>query len=68
MGTRKFSRSLPQHVHVLPLRSRVTRLCGATTGAFIRARDAAYLAKFLRDGGGLCPECARALKAEEARP
>ena len=66
MSSRQFSRALPKNVHVLPLRSRAVRLCGATTGAFIRARDEAYLAKFLRDGGGLCPECARALRAQGA--
>jgi hypothetical protein len=57
MTRAKFARALPQGVHVMPLGHSVKRLCGATTGAFIRERDEAYLAQFLRAGGGLCPEC-----------
>lgn len=59
MSHRRFSRALPQNVHLLPRGARVNRLCGATTGAFIRERDQDYLKRFLRDGGGLCPECAK---------
>jgi hypothetical protein len=55
---RRYHRTLPQNVHVMPKGARVSRLCGATGGAYIRERDEDYLVKFLRDGGGLCPECA----------
>lgn len=59
MSRRQFSRALPQNVHLLPKGTRVNRLCGSTTGAFIRERDRDYLKKFLAGGGGLCPECAK---------
>lgn len=54
------ARALPQHVHLLPRGARTRRACGRTDGAFIRAADRAYLAKFLRQGGGLCADCERA--------
>lgn len=59
MSHPKFARALPQNVHLLPKGARVNRLCGVMTGAFIRERDSAYLKKFLANGGGLCPECAK---------
>ena len=61
------ARSLPQNVHILPPRSRVTRLCGATTGGFVRlnADGCKWLKKFLAGGGGLCPECAKNLSTVE---
>lgn len=54
-------RALPQHVHLLPRGRSVTRLCGTTTGGFVRlnAEGLKWLKKFLADGGGLCPECAK---------
>ena len=53
--------ALPKHVHLMPARSRTTRLCGATTGGFVRlnADGQKWLKKFLARGGGLCPECAK---------
>ena len=53
--------TLLQNLHVMAPRSRVTRLCGATTGGFVRLnRDGEkWLKKFLARGGGLCPECAK---------
>jgi hypothetical protein len=53
----------PQNVHILPKGHSTTRLCGSTTGAFIRERDAAYLDRFLKAGGGLCPECSKLREA-----
>lgn len=54
-------RALPQNVHFLPKGARTTRLCGSTTGAYVRlnAEGRRWLRKFLADGGGLCPECAK---------
>jgi hypothetical protein len=53
------SHAQPQHVHLMPLRSRTTRLCGATTGGFVRlnAEGQKWLKRFLARGGGLCPQC-----------
>ncbi len=59
MSGRRYHRALPQNLHIMPKGHSSTRLCGATTGGFVRERDEAWLAKFLRDGGGLCPECAK---------
>jgi hypothetical protein len=56
--TRKYHRALPQQLHIMPKGARTARLCGATSGGFVRQRDEAWLRAFLRDGGGLCPECA----------
>jgi len=44
----------------------VTRLCGATTGGFVRLNDEGkkWLKKFLAQGGGLCPQCDK--RREEA--
>lgn len=56
---RGYHRSLPKHLHILPKGKSVNRACGATSGGFVRERDAHWLKKFLRDGGGLCPECAK---------
>lgn len=67
-------RALPQHLHLMPARARLTRLCDATTGGFVRlnAEGWKWLRKFLADGGGLCPECARLdaapLNTKVARP
>jgi len=49
----------PQNVHLMARGARVTRLCGATTGGFVRlnADGRRWLRKFLASGGGLCPEC-----------
>jgi hypothetical protein len=55
--SRRRRHAQPQNLHILPAGNRTTRLCGATTGGFVRERDRAWLKKFLRDGGGLCPEC-----------
>lgn len=59
MGRTKFHRARPQHVHLMARGHSVTRLCGASDGAFIRERDGAYLRRFLAEGGGLCERCAR---------
>jgi len=64
--TRRYHRALPQNLHVLPACHSVTRLCGATTGGFVREREREWLKRFLRDGGGLCPECAKLLKESSA--
>lgn len=58
MTARKFHRALPQGLHIMPKGHSVVRACGATSGGFVRVRDAAWLKKFLRDGGGLCRGCA----------
>jgi len=60
MGRRR-PHALPQHLHLMPSRARVTRLCGATTGGFIRLNDEGrkWLRRFLAAGGGLCPQCAK---------
>lgn len=63
MSGRKFHRALPQNLHVMPKGARTTRACGATSGGFVRVRDREWLRKFLRDGGGLCPACAKWLEA-----
>lgn len=55
----KRGQALPQNLHILPKGARVTRLCGATSGGFARERDVDWIKKFLRNGGGLCPECAK---------
>jgi hypothetical protein len=54
----------PQHVHIMPKRASVSRLCGATTGGFVRlnADGQKWLRKFLANGGGICPECAKLRK------
>lgn len=57
--------ALPRNLHIMPKGHSTTRLCGATTGGFVRERDQAWLAKFLRNGGILCPECAR-LREQQA--
>jgi hypothetical protein len=49
----------PQNVHIMPKGHSSNRLCGATTGGYIRERDAKELEKFVAAGGGLCPECAK---------
>ncbi len=49
--------ALPRNLHIMPKGHSTTRACGATTGGFVRTRDVKWLRKFLRDGGGLCPEC-----------
>ena len=51
--------SLPKNVHLMGARSRVNRLCGATTGGFVRLDEEGkrWLRRFLASGGGLCPEC-----------
>jgi hypothetical protein len=56
----------PQNIHVMGARSRVSRLCGATTGGFVRlnAEGQKWLKEFLASGGGLCPECAKLHEAE----
>jgi hypothetical protein len=60
--------ALPQNLHIMPEGYSKTRLCGSTTGGYVRERDAAWLARFLRDGGHLCPECAkRRAQPEEAK-
>lgn len=55
------ARALPKHVHLMAARSRVTRLCGATSGGFVRLNGDGrkWLRKFLAGGGGLCPQCAK---------
>ena len=53
----------PQNLHVMPKGNSVKRLCGATTGGFVRERDIAWLKKFLKNGGGLCPQCAKLVTA-----
>jgi hypothetical protein len=55
---RTYHRALPQNLHIMPKGARTSRLCGATSGGFVRQRDEEWLRRFLRDGGGLCPECA----------
>jgi|GEM_PF-1195033 len=59
--------ALPQNIHLLPRGRSVTRLCGATTGGFVRlnAEGEKWLKKFLAQGGGLCPECAKLNKLAE---
>jgi len=54
-------RAMPQHVHLMPRGRSVTRLCGATAGGFVRLNSEGerWLKKFLAQGGGLCPECAK---------
>ena len=52
---------LPQNLHVLPKGARTVRLCGSSTGGYIRAADERSLKKFLERGAGLCPECAKRL-------
>ena len=64
MSRRRYHRMLPQSLHIMPKGHSTTRLCGATTGGFIRERDDDYLRAFLRDGGGLCPQCAKLLNEE----
>lgn len=68
MSRRRYSRSLPQNVHIMPKGYSIKRLCGETTGGFIRERDVEWLAKFLRDGGKLCPNCDRILNDPNRRP
>ncbi len=55
----KQNQRMPQNIHIMPPRSRTTRLCGSTTGGFVRmnAEGQKWLKKFLARGGGLCPEC-----------
>jgi len=59
MSLAKVGRAMPQHVHLMPRGARSRRLCGATSGGFIRLSEERYLRQFLSRGGGLCPECAR---------
>jgi hypothetical protein len=56
----------PQHVHIMPSRSRTNRLCGATTGGFVRLNSEGkkWLQKFLARGGSLCTRCAKLSKEE----
>jgi len=65
--TRRRLHAQPQNVHIMPKGHSTTRLCGATTGGFVRERDAAWLRRFLAAGGGLCPQCAKLLEASEGR-
>ena len=58
MSARRYHRALPQHLHIMPKGHSTTRACGATSGGFVRVRDAAWLRRFLADGGGLCVLCA----------
>lgn len=62
MSRRTFARALPQNLHIMPKGHSTRRACGATDGGFVRERDAAWLKKFLRDGGKLCVECAKMLE------
>jgi len=55
----KERRAMLQNLHIMPRGNSVRRACGATTGAFAREREEGWLRKFLRNGGGLCPECAK---------
>lgn len=57
----KRTHALPQHVHLLLPRHSVTRLCGATSGGYVRlnADGRKWLKAFVARGGGLCPECAK---------
>lgn len=48
---------LPQNLHLLPKGARKRRSCGVLEGGFIRATDRAYIAKFLKAGGGICLAC-----------
>lgn len=61
MIARHRARALPQRVHLMPPRAHLTRLCGATSGGFVRlnAEGWRWLKRFLGGGGGLCPECAK---------
>lgn len=68
MSRRRYSRALPQNVHIMPKGHSTRRLCGETTGGFIRERDREWLAKFLRDGGKLCPNCDRIWNDPNRRP
>ena len=65
MARRRFHRALPQNLHILPKGHSTTRACGSTTGGFVRERDEAWLREFMRDGGNLCPQCAKWLAAQE---
>jgi hypothetical protein len=58
--------ALPKHVHLMAKGRSVTRLCGSTTGGYVRLNDEGkkWLKKFLEQGGGLCPECEK--RREEA--
>ena len=35
------------------------RACGATEGGYVRVTAEAWIARFLRMGGTLCPDCRR---------
>lgn len=61
MIARQRARALPQNVHLMVARARLTRLCGATSGGFVRlnAEGRKWIKRFLAGGGGLCPECAK---------
>jgi hypothetical protein len=65
MSRRQYHRTLPQNLHILPKGHSTTRACGATSGGFVRERDHVWLKKFLKDGGGLCPECAKRISTRE---
>jgi hypothetical protein len=67
MSRAQYLRARPQNVHILPKGHSVKRVCGETTGAFIRERDADALKKFVRDGGGLCPNCERLFQKKESQ-
>lgn len=60
----KRAHALPQHLHLMAPRSRVTRLCGSTTGGFAKTSERAWLKKFFAGGGGLCPECKKLWEKE----
>jgi hypothetical protein len=62
---RKLGRAMLKNVHLMPKRGRSVFYCGATLGPFIRASDAWYLKKFLKEGGTLCPACSK-LHGKEA--
>ena len=53
-------RPMLQNLHLMGPGARARRLCGSTTGAYARTRERAWIKKFLRDGGQICPECAKA--------
>lgn len=61
--------ALPQRLHLMLPRHSVTRLCGVTTGGFVRlnAEGQKWLKKFLAQGGGLCPQCAKIHEQEKDR-
>jgi hypothetical protein len=59
------ARALPQRVHLMPRGSRTGYLCGPRVPGDCRGllrlnpEGLRYLARFLKAGGSLCPDCAR---------